>query len=153
MKQNDLAKLKTQFLEHLEVEKNRSRLTIRNYDLYLSRFLEFAKKQGVSSPAGIDLDLVRSFRLFLNRKKDKHGRELKLVTQTYHIIALRSFLKYLAKRHIKTMAAEKIELPKTPSRQVAFLETDDLEKLLRAPAREKNELRRLRDQAILELLF
>lgn len=151
---NNLQKLKTDFLEHLEIEKNRSRLTIRNYDLYLSRFLDFAQKRGASSPASLDLDLVRNFRLWLNRLRDpKTGRELKLVTQNYHIIALRSFLKYLAKRDIKSIAAEKLELPKTPSRQVVFLENDDLEKLLRAPRQEKNELVRARDQAILELLF
>ncbi|OGE76773.1 MAG: hypothetical protein A3C85_03485 [Candidatus Doudnabacteria bacterium RIFCSPHIGHO2_02_FULL_48_21] len=148
-----LEKYKTQFLEHLEVEKNRSRLTIRNYDLYLKRFLEFAKGRQANSPAAVDLDLVRSFRLFLNRHTDRFGRGMKLQTQTYHVIALRSFLKYLSKIDIKTLAAEKLELPKTPSRQVAFLETDDLEKLFKAVVAEKNELRRLRDRAILELLF
>lgn len=149
-----LLKLKTEFLEHLEIEKNRSKLTLRNYDLYLSRFLEFAKKHGVTNPQNLSLDLVRSFRLWLNRQKDRHGHELKLVTQNYHIIALRSFLKYLAKRDIKTLAAEKLELAKTPARQVEFLESDDLEKLLSAPNRfEENESICLRDLAILELLF
>lgn len=146
MKPN-LEKLKTQFLEHLEIEKNRSRLTIRNYDLYLKRFIQFAKSRSVTSPAGIGLDLVRSFRLALNRQA------MKLVTQTYHVIALRSFLKYLARRDIKSLAAEKLELPKTPSRQVSFLENEDLGKLFRATSQEKHELRRLRDRAILELLF
>ena len=154
MKPNsELNKYKTQFLEHLEVEKNRSRLTVRNYDLYLKRFAEFAASRGVSSPAGIDQDLVRSFRLWLNRFEDGRGEALKLQTQTYHVIALRSFLKYLARRDVKTLAAEKIELPKTPSRQVTFLEPADLEKLFSATAQEKDELRRLRDRAILELLF
>lgn len=148
-----LQKLKTEFFEHLEIERNRSKLTIRNYDLYLSRFLNFAKKQGASSPADLTLDLVRNFRLWLNRQRDINGRELKLVTQNYHIIALRSFLKYLAKRDVKAIAAEKLELPKTPARQVEFLEGNDVEKLLRAPNQEKNDLLRLRDQAILELLF
>src|SRR3989344_4675566 len=149
----DLQKLKTEFLEHLEVEKNRSRLTVRNYDLYLKRFIEFAESRSVTSPAGIDLDLVRSYRLALNRRKDKYDEEMKLVTQTYHVIALRSFLKYLARRDIKSLAAEKLELPKTPSRQVSFLENEDLGKLFRATAQEKHKLRRLRDRAILELLF
>src|SRR3989338_6791606 len=124
----DLPKLKTQFLEHLEIEKNRSRLTIRNYDLYLTRFL----------------DLVHNFRLYLNRYKAAHGHELKLITQNYYIIALRSFLKCLAKRDIKTLAAEKLELPKTPSRQVIFLEGEELQKLLAAPQKEEIEI--LRDR-------
>ena len=149
----ELEKYKTQFLEHLEVEKNRSRLTVRNYDLYLRRFCEFAKGRGVSSPAGIDLDLIRSFRLMLNRRQDARGHEMKLQTQTYHIIALRSFLKYLARRDVKSLAAEKLELPKTPSRQVAFLESEDLGKLFKATDQEKDILRRLRDRSILELLF
>ncbi len=150
---NTLDKLKTEFLEHLEIEKNRSKLTLRNYDSYLKRFLEFGAKKGVKRPEGIDLDLVRNFRLWLNRLKDRRNHELKLVTQNYHIIALRSFLKYLAKRDIKSLAAEKLELPKIPARQVMFLESDDLEKLLKAPLQEPDELLRLRDRAILELLF
>ena len=150
---NQLEKLKTEFLEYLEIEKNRSRLTLRNYDLYLRRFLEFASKSGVSAPEKIPLDLVRKFRIMLNRRADKFGRAMKLVTQTYHVIALRSFLKYLARRDIKTLAAEKLELARIPGRQVEFLEGEDLEKLLKQPAQEQNELVRLRDQAILEMLF
>lgn len=151
--QTRLSKLKTQFLDYLEIEKNRSKLTLRNYDLYLSRFLEFARHRGISDPAKLTLDLVRNFRLWLNRQKDHRGHELKLITQNYHIIALRSFLKYLAKRDIKTLSAEKLELAKSPARQVEFLESDDLEKLMTAPEFEKNELLRLRGLAILELLF
>ncbi len=148
-----LEKLQIEFLEYLEIEKNRSGLTIRNYNLYLSRFINFAEKKSVTKASQIDLDLVRNFRLFLNRQKDQTGKPLKLVTQNYHIIALRSFLKYLAKRDIKTLAAEKLELPKTPSRQIEFLESDDLQKLLNAPNKEKKEILRLRDLSLLELLF
>src|SRR3989338_9185360 len=89
----ELLKLKTEFLEHLEIEKNRSLLTIRNYDLYLKRFLAFAEKRGAGGPAGITLDLVRNYRLWLNRATPA----MKLATQNYHVIALRSFLKYLGK--------------------------------------------------------
>lgn len=143
-----MEKLKNQFLEYLEIEKNRSRLTIRNYDHYLGRFIRFAAGNGIVSPRDIDLDLVRRFRLYLNRIS-----ELGLATQNYHVIALRSFLKYLARRDIKTLSAEKIELPKVSPRQVWFLESSDLERLLEAPRQEKQETRRLRDQAVLELLF
>ncbi|MEK9181274.1 MAG: site-specific tyrosine recombinase/integron integrase [Patescibacteria group bacterium] len=148
-----LEKLKNQFLEYLEIEKNRSRLTIENYDHYLQRFLEFASGHGVTAPEKIDLDLARSYRLLLNRQKDKLGKNLKLVTQNYHVIALRSFLKYLVKRDFKTLAAEKLELPKTQSRQVQFLENEEVKKLIDATGAEKNELACLRDRAILEMLF
>lgn len=149
----NLNELKKQFLEHLEIERNRSQLTLRNYDHYLSRFLEFAQKNGTRSPEKISLDLVRKFRLGLNRMKDERGQDLKLITQNYHVIALRSFLKYLAKRDVKTLPAEKLELAKTPSRQVQFLENDEIERLIDAASSGKNKLVAARDRAILEVLF
>jgi len=85
--------------------------------------------------------------------KDSTGENLKLITQNYHVIALRAFLKYLAKQDIETLAAEKLELPKTPSRQVQFLEPDEIKRLFEAVASETDTLTRLRDLAILELLF
>lgn len=145
-----------QFLEYLEIERNRSIRTINNYRFYLERFLTFAK---LKYPADIDLETVRKFRLQLHRRQDQWGKELKTSTQNYHLIALRSFLKYLSKRDIKTLAPEKIELAKMPDRQIAFLEGKDLERLLAAPLKTargeeaESDLARLRDKAILELFF
>ena len=146
-----LEKLKQDFLDYLEVEKGRSVKTVQNYDFYLKRFFAFAK---VSNPADIDLESVRQFRLWLNRQTDRQGEPLKKSTQNYHLIALRSFLKYLAKRDIKTLASEKIELAKMAMRQVDFLEGNDLERLLEAPLKNQAEkIIQRRDKAILELLF
>jgi site-specific recombinase XerD len=141
-----------QFLEYLEIERNRSKLTLRNYDHYLKRFVDFCAKQGVTDPEHIDLELVRSFRLWLNRLVE-NGKPLKIITQNYHLISLRSFLKYLAKRDVKSLAAEKIELPKTPARTVEFLDIADIERLLKATDEETDKITRLRDRAILEMLF
>jgi site-specific recombinase XerD len=141
-----------QFLEYLEIERNRSKLTLRNYHHYLKRFVDFCAKYQVNDPADIDLELMRSFRLFLNRMEE-NGKPLKIITQNYHLIALRSFFKYLAKRDIKTLAAEKIELPKPPSRQVEFLEPAEIQRLIDSAGQEKDKLTRLRDKAILETLF
>jgi len=146
-----MKKLIQQFLEYLEVERGRSINTIQNYDFYLRRFLGFAK---IKSPAQITMNLVRRYRLWLNRQQDSKEEPLKKSTQNYHLIALRSFLKYLAKQDIKSLAPEKIELAKQPERQVEFLEGDDLEKLLEAPLKTKEaKIIQLRDKAILELLF
>jgi site-specific recombinase XerD len=144
-----IKKLITDFLEYLEVERNVSQKTIENYDHYLKRFLEFV---GDVSPNKIDLNLVKKYRLFLNRYKDKNGRELGKLTQSYHIIALRAFLKYLAKNDIKTIPAEKIELPKTEGRTVTFLEEDEVDRLLET-AGTKDTLVDLRNRAILETLY
>lgn len=147
-----VGKLKTEFLEHLEIEKNRSQNTIKNYDFYLKRFLNWAK---INKPEQITKEIVRKYRLWLNRLENSRDKaELKKNTQNYHIIALRSFLKYLAKRDIKTLAPEKIELAKIPERQISFLDGSDLEKLLEAPLITKEpKIIQLRDKAILELLF
>lgn len=147
----NLNNLITQFLEYLEIEKNRSAQTVRNYDFYLKRFTQWA---GDISPADITQEKIRQYRLWLNRFKDVKGRELKKNTQNYHLIALRAFLKYLAKRDIKTLSAEKIELGKMPERVVDFLEGSDLERLLEAPTKiEAPEIIKKRDKAILEVLF
>ena len=143
-----IKELKSQFLEYLEIEKNRSPKTIENYNHYLTRFINFAK---VESPKDITEETIRRYRLQLNRITDEREKPLKKVTQNYHVIALRSFLKYLAKRDIKAVSAEKIELGKQEEREVVFLEPPELERFLRAPQRDS--LSGLRDRAILETLF
>lgn len=158
-----LSPLITDFIEHLEIEKGRAEATLRNYDFYLRRFAAWAQHQSKLgagqaknlSPEHITAELVRKYRLYLNRYADPRSKQqLSAKTQNYHLIALRSFLKYLAKRDIPTLAAAKIELAKEPMRQVDFLESDDLERLLEAPLKTPgNELTKLRDKAILETLF
>ncbi len=136
------------FFEYLEIERGRSQKTIENYDHYINRFLSWSK---ISNPQDITPELVRNFRLYLNRFEDSNGLRLKKATQNYHIIALRSFLKYLAKRDIKTLAAEKIEVGKNPSHEVEFLDDEELERLLQAAS--AGDIKTLRARAILELLF
>ena len=147
LKQMDLKSLHQQFLEHLEVEKGRSLKTIENYDRYVKRFLEFAK---VGSPSGIDDELVRKYRLFLNREEKSNGENLDRKTQNYYLIALRVFLKYLAKRNIASLPAERIELAKTPQRDLDLITEEELQRLLDVKGGETKDIR---DKAILELLF
>ncbi|PIR96164.1 MAG: hypothetical protein COT92_02510 [Candidatus Doudnabacteria bacterium CG10_big_fil_rev_8_21_14_0_10_42_18] len=144
----------TDFLEYCEIGKNQSQKTIRSYDHYLRRFSQFAKLKNINEPKKINLDLIKGYRLYLNRfSNEETGQTLKLITQNYHLIALRAFLKYLIKQDVETLAPEKIELPKNPSRRVEFLEEDELKRLFEAVKTEKNELLRSRDEAILRMLF
>ena len=138
----------TEFLEYCEIEKGHSQMTIRDYDHYLRRFEQFA---GNTSPERIDLELVRKFRLALNRLTDPRGKPLKKVTQNYHIIALRAFLKYLIKKDVKTLSPEKIELADVETRDITFLDGDEVDRLISAAA--GTELREKRDRSILETLF
>src|SRR5580700_7137283 len=142
------AKAKTDFLEYLEIEQNRSQKTIANYDHYLTRLLDFAGEIKVSE---IDPELVRKWRLWLNRLGTNTSDELGKSTQNYHLIALRSFLKFCAKRNIPALSADKIELARTSRQQVTFLAADELERVFAQP--DLTSLGGLRDRAILELLF
>lgn len=153
---NDLTKLKREFLEYLEIEKGRSLKTVENYDRYLTRFF---KQTGVKNPKDITDEIVRQYRLWLNRqsslptnlKTKDNDRTLKKNTQNYHHIALRVFLKYLAKRSIPSLAPEKIELAKTAGRDMDLISDTELKRLLKAPT--GDALKVLRDRAILELFF
>lgn len=159
-----LKALKTQFLEYIEIEKGRSLNTIENYDRYLSRFVNFVKHD---DPAKITDDSVREFRLWLNRQpnlpwKTLQGRSgigqrfdnektLSKKTQNYYLIALRAFLKYLARREVKSLPAERIELAKVSERSLDLITSEELTRLLNSP--NGSDLKSLRDKAILELLF
>ena len=145
--------LTTEFLEYLQVERNVSPLTVRNYKHYLDRFTTWlAQVSGsLSSPNKIDQDTIRRYRVFLTRLSDHEGLTLKRITQNYHLIALRAFLKYLAKHDIKTISADKIDLGKAESRSLKFLNREQLNRLLNQP--DVHSVQGLRDKAILELLF
>jgi site-specific recombinase XerD len=146
---------KREFLEYVEIEKGRSLKTVENYDRYLTRFLEFAE---IVEPSDITEDIVRKFRLHLNRQRaNSDGDTLKKKTQNYYLIALRSFLKYLIKRDVKTLAPDKIELAKVSERSLDLITKAELERILEGPVLEGKTLEvtlmGLRDKAILELFF
>lgn len=141
-------KAKTDFLEYLEIEQNRSQKTIANYDHYLIRLADYAGDIQVSD---IDAELIRKWRLWLNRLGTNTSDELGKTTQNYHLIALRSFLKYCSKRDIPALAPDKVELARTQRPQVTFLNEDELERLFAQP--DTTTLAGLRDRALLELLF
>jgi site-specific recombinase XerD len=193
-KAKDLYKLKQEFLEHCEVEKGQSLLTVGNYDRYLSRFLTWLKSEkslssrqveefysndqseiqdrslGIArddksvqddnpkklisyslKPKDIDQEVVRKYRLYVNRLSTSNGKELKGTTQNHHALALRAFLRYLSFRGIRTLSPEKITLAKTGDREVTFLTEEEYQKLLSAPKEETVD--GARDKAVLELLF
>jgi site-specific recombinase XerD len=144
----NISELVTDFLEHLEIEQNRSQKTISNYDHYLVRLVEFVDNCDI---AKLDAEMIRQFRLHLNRLKDNRGETLSKTTQNYHLIAIRSFLKYLAKRDIKTVSSDKIELAKVVRPQVGYLETSEVERMLSAI--DTSSAPGLRDRVVVELLF
>jgi len=152
----DIIKLKREFLEYLEIEKGRSLKTVENYDRYLIRLI---KQSEIKDTEDITDDVIRSFRLWLNRQPSGQGRggskegvdNLKKNTQNYYLIALRVFLKYLARRGVKSLPPDRIELAKTPARDLDLITEVELSRLLSAPS--GSDVKDLRDKAMMELLF
>lgn len=152
MSKANLPELIDQFLEHLEIEKNCSKLTIRDYRHYLDVFNEwFDTNLPDKTLEDLDLAIIRKYRVFLANRVDKKGMTLKRVTQNYYVIALRSFLRFLIKNDHKTLEPSKIDLPKTESRSLKFLAKDQVDRLVTSIDTSKEEGKR--DRAILELLF
>ena len=154
VKQEDLQlrRLIERFLSHLEIEKNYSKYTIRNYRFYLTRFRKwFEKKYEQEYINRLTSGMVESYRLFLSRLEDKKGSPLSRSTQSYHVIALRAFLKYLAKKGYRSLSPEKVDLPKAESRRIKFLSREQVERLLDQPNLADED--GARDRAILEMLF
>ena len=149
-----LSELKKQYLEYIEIEKGRSLRTLQIYDHYLSVFLEHTK---LTDPKDITDEKVRDFRMWLNRQSFGNNRAtettMKKNTQNYYLIALRTFLKFLARRGIKTLPADNIELAKVNQRVIDLISAEELGRLLKAPEKETNPEKRARGKAILELLF
>lgn len=140
------------YLSFIEVEKNYSKFTIRNYSHYLGMFRKwFEKHYEQEYIEKLTSEMVRRYRLFLARYETKEGKRLSPTTQSYYVISLRAFLKYLAKKGVKTLSSEKVDLPKSGEHQIKFLDRDQVERLLMAP--DTSTMGGLRDRTILEVLF
>jgi len=141
-----------EFLENLEIERSYSPLTIRNYRHYLNRFSDWLKKNSPEAkPGSLTVEIIKKYRVFLARYIGPKGTSMARSTQSYYVIALRSFLRWLVRNDIKTLPPEKIDLPKAESRSLKFLTTEQVERLLSQP--EISKPTGLRDKAILETLF
>lgn len=136
------------YVEHLEVEGGRSAKTAESYRLYLERLVEFAGELDVEK---LTPELIRKYRLWLNRHVNEQGQGLSLMTQNYHLVALRGFLRYISNRDIPSVSPEKIILPKVSRKQVTFLHYDEITRLIEQI--DCSEEAGLRDRAIVELLF
>lgn len=147
-----LIKYCNNFLEYLEIEKGASPLTIRNYKHYLNRLCSWMEKEGIrQTPKDINPEVIRQYRVYLSRITDGKGGTLSRKTQGYHVIALRSFLKWLIRNDLDVMSPDKIELPKVDERQIKFLSGEQVDRLLNAPS--LSTIQGKRDKAILEVLF
>lgn len=159
---SEIERMKREFLEYMEIERGSSLKTVANYDRYITRLITFSK---IASPKGITDDVVREFRLNLNRSEGVKVRgqssgTMKKNTQNYHLIALRRFLKYMMKRGVTSLSPDRIELAKVGQRQLDLMSSTELSRLLKAPLTNDSgavspdpSVAQLRDKAIMELFF
>ena len=149
----NLGVLIEEFLEYCEIERNLSPLTIRDYRHYLEFFDAWQRENSpIGKPQDLTVDVVRKYRVYLAHFLSPNGNlPLKKITQNYYVIALRSFLRYLAKKDLKVVTPDKIELPKAESRSLKFLDRDQLERLLVQP--DVSTERGLRDKAFIQIFF
>ena len=143
------------FLEYCEVEKGLSPITVKNYAQFLSRFTGWLKSNDLDhlTPKDLTEEHIWQYRLYLSRFISPATRRgLGKDTQNYYFIALRALLGYFIDKNIKSLAPNKIKLPKvSKSKKIKFLTLEQLQKLLSAP--DISNLQGLRDRAILETLF
>ncbi len=152
MQDEPISNLIENYLEYLSIEKNSSKLTIRDYRHYLQTFETWFSSTLPHKKIGdLDLFIIRRYRVFLSNKTDENGQPIKKVTQNYYVIALRSFLRFLLKNDVNTLEPSKIDLPKTESRSLKFLEREQVDQLVTQPDTSTDE--GLRDRAVMELLF
>lgn len=136
----ELKKKIQDFIHHLEVVKNASEHTLRNYHLDLSAFEAFAKKET------IDKKLIRSYLGHLQMK----GVSKRTVLR--HLSSLRSLFKYLLKeKKIKENPAADIGSPKLDKPIPKVLSYHEVEELFKQP--DFSELLGLRDRSIMELFY
>lgn len=149
---NQWNQLELEFLEYLEVERQVSQYTIRNYHHYLTRFLNWLNgyKPGLK-PSELDIKTVSKYRVFLSRFTDDKGKTLSRTTQSYHVIALRSWFKWMTKHDYEILTPEKIDLPRGESKSLKFLSIEQVERLMNQPR--LSDKIGLRDRAILETMF
>lgn len=140
-----------EYLEHIEIERNLSALTVRDYTLYLQRFVDWAKRRELARIQDLDMETVKKYRLYLSRYRTEQDEPLSTRTQSYYIIALRSFLKWMIKNDIEVLSPEKIDLPKVEPATTKFITPEQVDRLMQQP--DISTLNGLRDRALLEVLF
>ena len=151
-KSSEISRKIDEYLEYLEVERGSSPLTIRNYRHYLFRFSDWLKTNFAQiRPGSLNLEIIRKYRVHLARYKGQNGKSLLPITQSYHVIALRSLLRWLNKNDYKTLSPEKVDLPKAESRSIKFLNNEQVERFMSQPLPSKTS--GLRDRAMLELFL
>jgi site-specific recombinase XerD len=136
------------YLKYCVVAKNYSAHTVRNYRTYLGVFEAWAESRNIDAIEKLTTADTIDFQV---EALNVEGKSKK--TQNYYLIALRALLKYLISMDVDVLPSEKITLAKTGSRQISFLEPDEVEQIRQAIINLPKDLTTERDLAILTVLY
>jgi len=141
-----LSNLIDKYVFYLEHEKNVSPKTLENYTLRLNRFLEFIWD--------LEVEKLKNMQV-LDYRMSLHQGWLSKKTINYHIVAIRSFLRFCAKNDIDCISPDRLELAKVPPREVNFLSQEEVDKIMSIPGEtvQDNAIKRYRDETILQFLY
>ncbi|MCM1370671.1 MAG: tyrosine recombinase XerC [Clostridium sp.] len=139
-------KIKMDFYEYLEYEKNYSIHTVNNYKKDIDQFIEFCKQNKINDFKNIDYQFIRRYLNFLYEKKYSSK------SMCRHISSLRKLFKYLQKENIiKDNPVVLVSNPKVEHKLPKYLNYKDIDLLLNTP--DKSTTLGLRNATILELLY
>ena len=141
-----MQKVFTKYINYLEVERNASPYTVRNYTTDLLGFFQFLSDKGVSSLKEVDRHVLRNYLSHLMEQgfvKASIARKLS---------AIRSLYRYLLREEIiSTSPVATTSSPKLDRRLPSFLTTEEIKRLLEAP--DLSTPQGQRDRALMELLY
>ncbi len=135
------------FLRHLRLERNMSSNTLTAYGRDLHRLAVYMQEQfGIEDPQDLDSDALHEYLCDLR----ENGLQPRSVAR--HMSTIRTFGSYLVDRGLlRENPATLLELPKLDQDLPDVLTTEEVERLLSAPAGSAD--RSIRDAAMLETLY
>ena len=136
-----------QFLTYITVEKGYSQNTLAAYRNDLTQYLGFLEGR-VSSWGEVTRDNIVDYIMVM-----KLDQEYASSTVARKVAAIKSFFHYLVERgELQDDPTATLDSPKVRKRLPKAVSAEDIDRLLKAPAREQTP-KALRDRALLELLY
>ncbi|MDO8716034.1 MAG: tyrosine recombinase XerC [Dehalococcoidales bacterium] len=134
------------YRNYLEVEKNVSPYTVRNYTTDLVDFFDFLRKQSVASLKDIDRNVLRDY------LSDLMGRGFVKGSIARKLSAVRSFYRYLLREEmVQVNPVKDTSSPRLDRRLPEFLTNEEMVRLIETP--DLSTPLGQRDRALLELLY
>ena len=136
------------FINYIASEKGLSRNTISSYSTDLKRFSEFLHGTGIMDVSGITTDGILDF------LKSMKTSRLSSSSVVRYQVTIRNFFRFMLKEGVlKKDPVHILELPKRDRKLPQVMNESEVESLLDSPSLIQDEKRRIRDKAMLEVMY